>query len=134
MRDGKAEVLLHVNKSEQRLVLEYKVEGEVITDCDNCLSELVYPVNCSSQLIIKLTDKSEVDEVDLIHLPTNSYEINMANHFYDTVILNLPMKLLCEDSVNRKDCDADIMNKMMSEEDSDTSGNPEWQKLKDLFK
>ena len=52
----------------------------------------------------------------------------------DSVELSLPMRTLCEDSINREKCDDDYLNRLNSKEKVKHEVHPEMEKLKDLFK
>lgn len=131
--DGNVLVLLFVEKSERHLSLVFKLNGEITRDCDICLSELNYPIKCEGELMVKITDQKLEDQVDLIHLSTNTIELDLEDVFYDTLVLSLPMKIQCSDSLNRKECDKKVLE-LLNKPEEESAPNPEWQKLKDLFK
>lgn len=133
VNDGLVNVLLKVEKAERQLVLLFKLKGTVGRSCDICLRELQYPVNYNGILHIKFTDKVIDDEAELMHLPSNAMEMSLADIFYDSVIISLPMKIECENSVDPKECDPKVMNILNAHEEEENNPNPEWQKLKDLF-
>jgi uncharacterized metal-binding protein YceD (DUF177 family) len=133
--DGDVRVLLKVERSERQLSLDFKLEGWVEKSCDICLSRLEYPIKTQQFLHVKITDKEMDDEVDLIAVGSNEYELDLATHLFDYVALSLPMKLECKDSLNRETCDNEVLSMLSAEEEeSDNSNHPEWKKLKEIFK
>jgi len=130
--NGNVVVLLFVEKTERHLSLMFKLNGEITRVCDICLSELNYPIKCVGELMVKLTDQKLENQVDLIHLSSNTIELDLEDLFYDTLVLSLPMKIKCSDSSNREECDKIILE-LLNKPEEESAPNPEWQKLKNLF-
>jgi uncharacterized protein len=135
IQKGDVTVLLNLERSERHMSCTFTLNGWVTKPCDVCLSELQYPIQNVQNLHIKITEKEMEDEPELISIDHNAYELDLTNHLYDYVALSLPMKLECEDSLNRKTCDEKVIEILTSsEKDSDNTDHPEWQKLKEIFK
>jgi len=137
VHNGHVKVLLNVHRSENYLQLDFKIEGALGKECDVCLSELDYPIKGEASLHVKISDKEIEDEPDLIQVPTAEIEIDLRQHLFDYTLLQLPMRIECKDSVNRKECDAELLSKLNPPEEDDKPANedhPEWQKLKGIFK
>ncbi|MFT5725350.1 MAG: hypothetical protein ACI9JN_002475 [Bacteroidia bacterium] len=132
---GEISVLLNLERSERYMTCDFTLTGWAMKTCDVCLSDLKYPVKSVQSLHIKITDKAIEDEPDLISLASNAYELDLTNHLFDYIVLSLPMKLECKDSLNRKACDDKVLEMLSnSEGETDNSNHPEWQKLKEIFK
>jgi uncharacterized metal-binding protein YceD (DUF177 family) len=85
-------------------------------------------------LQVKITDSPGEEEPDLVYLSTHDHQIDMYQHLYDYVHLALPMKKECVDSVNRSACDGSVLERLNKKSNDSPEVNPEWDKLKDLFK
>jgi DUF177 domain-containing protein len=133
VKDGWVHVLLKVEKAERQLVLMFKLNGRVGSACDICLRELMYPVIYDGILHVKFTDKEIEDEAELIHLPSNTVEMNLADIIYDSIIISLPMRVECKNAVDPEECDPKVMNILNAIVEKENNPNPEWQKLKNLF-
>lgn len=133
IEDGKVEVLCIVERAERHVKVEFKLSGQVARNCDNCLSSLLYPVHFEGVLHLKLTDKEMQDEVDIIHLPANAVEFDTSDYFYDSLVLSLPMRIVCKKALNREDCDPEVMKILKAQDDQDGEIHPELVKLKNLF-
>lgn len=136
VEDGEVDVLLFLSKSETQLDLKFQLKGFVKCICDICLSPLDYPINASNELLVKFGEAKLEGIDDLIYVGHDEYKLDLAQHMYDYCVLHLPIKKVCEESINRTSCDEEILNKMHDQDSEDESENvhPEWQKLKDIFK
>lgn len=135
IQKGEVNVLLQLERSERHLTLDFQLDGWVSKNCDVCLNELQYPVKSKQSLHVKITDKEIEEQPDLISVSENEYELDLVPHLFDYVALSLPMKIVCKDSLNRKECDPEVL-KMLTDDDAsvDNSMHPEWQKLKGILK
>ena len=135
IKKGKVDVLLQLEKFERHLTLDFQLNGWVSKMCDVCLSDLQYPVKSEQSLHVKITDKEIEEQPDIISVSENEYELDLVSHMFDYVALSLPMKIVCKDSLNRKECDPEVL-KMLTINDAaeDNSVHPEWQKLKGILK
>lgn len=135
IQQGEVSVLLNLERSERHMTCNFTLNGWVTKSCDVCLSELQYPVKSVQHLHIKVTDKEIEEDSDLISVDSNAYELDLTNHLFDYIALSLPMKLECKDALNRKECDEKVLEMLAnSEDETDNSDHPEWQKLKEIFK
>lgn len=134
IKNGKIDVLLHLERAATHMTLKFTIKGTVDCLCDVCLSELQYPIDTEEVMQVKITDSAGEEEPDLIYVNTHEHKIDLYRHLYDYVHLALPMKKVCADSVNRSACDEDVLKRINKENNEGPDENPEWEKLKDLFK
>jgi uncharacterized metal-binding protein YceD (DUF177 family) len=137
IKNGEIDVSLSVEKAERHLALSITLKGKVSKKCDVCLSDLAYPIDTVGELMVKITDKPIAEEADLISVGSNETMLPLANHFFDYIALDLPMKIECADSLNRSKCDEEVLkylNANTEEEGKQKALHPELAKLKDLFK
>jgi len=133
--EGDVNVLLYLERFERHMSLDFKLEGWVNKPCDVCLSELQYPIKSSQHLQVKITDKEMEDEAEMVSIGSNEYEIDLGGHLFDFVALSVPMKIECMDSLNRKECDENVLERLATDDvDNENTTHPEWQKLKEIFK
>jgi len=126
-------VKLDFDKRPDMFVLDVDVQGTVKTECDRCLADINLPVEGQYQQIIKLSDhESEVDEV--VYLPVETTEINVAKYLYEFVGLSVPMMKIydCQND-NPPPCDQAVLARLAAEEkDKQTTKNPIWDELNKL--
>lgn len=114
-KDIHVKLLFH--KAENMFTLNFRYSGNVLTECDRCLSSLELPVSGEERIIVKITDYPQENEDDLIYLSHGDYKINIAQHLYDFVYLSLPIKKTCEDV--GKECDETVTRNITSMIDVD---------------
>ena len=72
----------------------------------------------------------------ILVIPEGSYQINVAQHIYETIVLSLPLKKI-HPGIKNGTLKSDILEKLKALEpkknNSDGSIDPRWNKLKDLL-
>jgi len=130
---GDVSVLLIVDRTNSHMDLEFTLKGTLLTSCDKCLSELVYPVDNTYYLHVKFAENSRLDGDEIVYLSFNEYKLDLESHLYDFALLSLPMRRICADSINRESCEADVLDKMIDPKTESPDVHPELEKLKGLF-
>lgn len=131
-KNGEVDVHIHLEKATSHLDMNFEVKGWVACDCDVCLSAINMPIDGQYYLHVKLVDNPLPDEAELIYIDRNAYKLDLTQLFYEYIFLSLPYRKLCEDSLNKKQCDESFIARMNEKEENET--DPQWDKLKDLFK
>lgn len=111
-------------------------EGTLHQLCDRCLSDIEIAVKSDLDLTLRLTDGNEVvydDDNEIISIPRSIGQADLSQHFYDMVILSLPIKKVCENSLNRKACDEEMLKKLEPEAPEASEPDPRWDQLKKLL-
>jgi uncharacterized protein len=130
--DGEVSVLINIEKAASHLDMNFTLKGWVLCDCDVCLSGVRIPVKGEHYLHVKLTDKILPDEAEIMYVESNKFKLDLTQLLYEYTFLSLPFRKLCEESLNKKQCDNSFIDKMNEEIEQDT--DPQWDKLKGLFK
>lgn len=135
-----ANVRCMLHKEQENLFhLEIFIEGQMNLNCSRCLDELDYPFRYQDQLLIKLIpaieEKKEDDAKNILYLPFDEEQINIAQPVYEFIHLSLPMKIACE--LTGKECNQEMINILNKMKSRDKNKDPEeidprWNKLKNL--
>ncbi len=88
--DGKAVVDVKLNRSEQQLVLDVQIAGEVITPCDRCLEDCTLPVAYEGTLIVKFSAEEQEYDGEVLWLYPGDTEVDLSQYIYESIILSLP--------------------------------------------
>jgi uncharacterized metal-binding protein YceD (DUF177 family) len=134
VKDGNIIVDVRLHKTDTHLNLFLKSEGKVRVECDVCLSELDYPIFTENELLVKFTSEPQPFDDEIIYLGFEDYKLELKQHIYDFVMTSMPMKKICSDSLNRKSCDEKVVAIINNQTGIQDDLNPEWNKLKELFK
>ena len=89
VQKGKVNVELTVKKTSRAFELSFQTDGVVWVPCDRCLDEMELPVTSSDKLMVKF-GAEEGD--NLIVIPEEEGEINVAWFMYEFIALAIPMK------------------------------------------
>jgi uncharacterized metal-binding protein YceD (DUF177 family) len=131
-KDGEVDVQIEMERAAAHLDMHFKVNGWALCDCDVCLSEIRVPVQGEYYLHVKLTDHLLPDEAEIMYIDRNKYKMDLTQLLFEYTFLSLPYRKLCEESLNKEKCDRSFIHKV--NEDNENETDPQWDKLKDLFK
>jgi uncharacterized metal-binding protein YceD (DUF177 family) len=149
VRKGNIQAKVVVKKTGSAYELNFDLEGVAIVSCDRCLDDMEQPIACKDKIAVKLgIDFS--DEGDIVVVPEDEGEINIAWFLYEFIILSIPIKHIHAPGKCNKGMTSQLRKhtaRNVSEdegedtlEDSDDFNNnedngndPRWNKLKDIF-
>lgn len=91
VRKGKVHTSLNIKKTAGVYELSFNTDGVVIVSCDRCLDDMEQSVSSSDIVRVKLgNDYSE--DGDIVIIPEEEGEINVAWFMYEFIVLSIPMK------------------------------------------
>ncbi len=137
---GEVKVIVELNKSSALLTLKFKIEGTVETVCDKCLEAMTLPVENETLLYVKFGDEYDEPTDEIIVLPHDEHEINVAQLVYEFICVVLPIRHVHVDDENgNATCNAEMLNQLnnylveeRTEEEQDDDMDPRWAALKNL--
>lgn len=152
VRDADIEVIVTVDYNGDVYDLNFDVKGEVTVLCDRCLDEMPWPIEAGYHIMVKYGDSYRDDSDELLEIPDNVNDLNVAYMIYDTVSLAIPIKHVhplgkCNRQMSamlrkhraghRDDEDAELEDQLIDEMDSvDSSASspsdPRWDALRGL--
>lgn len=125
-------VMMELERQERMMVLSFNITGEIETECDRCLDQLILPVNIIQAYIIKFGHKRVEESEDVLVIPENDYQIDVSELIFDYISLFLPIKKVHgEDESGNSLCDGEVLsrlNEIADKEDVD----PRWEALKNI--
>lgn len=93
-------VTLTIYKGATEIKIDGKVESVARVTCDRCLTEFDKPISGMFSVIASFSTATAITgEEDIIPLPITASEIDLTEYVHDTLLLSVPMKILC-----REDC------------------------------
>lgn len=72
--------------------VSFHITGDVTILCDRCLDEMPWPIDAAYHIEVRYGDTFADDSDELIEIPSNMNELNVAYMIYDTVSLAVPIK------------------------------------------
>ncbi|MBN1926828.1 MAG: DUF177 domain-containing protein [Prolixibacteraceae bacterium] len=136
--------LLHANvkltKQENLLKFEVSVKGTVDLMCDRCLDFFRQKVKSKAFFYVKFGENLEEINDEIVILPFEEHQINIAQYVYEQIILGIPIKRVHPEGKNGKClCNPEMvasLNKYLTHEEN-ISGEEQvderWNELKKLL-
>ena len=138
---GNVEATVVVKKNRDVFDFAFSLAGTVVVPCDRCLDDLEIDVETENTLRVKLGEEY-ADEGDIVVVPEQDGDFNIAWYLYEFIVLALPMKRVHAPGK----CNRDMANKLKKhsacESDDEPTGNddedapfvidPRWESLKNI--
>ncbi len=121
-----------LEKTSRILSLNFIIKGSVITECDICLDEVEIEIESDKIIFVKFGDNYREETDEIIFIPFNCNEINIAQYIYEYIHLALPMKRVHPDDNNGKSTCNPIMLKRINELQCKKEQSNRWDILKNL--
>jgi uncharacterized metal-binding protein YceD (DUF177 family) len=103
-KDLDAQVTLRFDKKNNFFLCHFDVDGSVTVPCDRCGEDFKLRLWDEFDLVIKLTDSEEADEIeddaDVVFIPRNETVLDISGWLYEFVMLSMPLQRLHPDKPN----------------------------------
>lgn len=136
---GELRAKVMMDKSVTMLTLDFELRGNVETLCDNCLSPLEVPVRHKSRLFVKFGAEYDEPSDEIVIIPHDEHELNVAQWLYEFICLALPIRHVHKrDKNGQPACDPEMIQKLnqylVVEKESETNHevDPRWEALKHI--
>ena len=144
---GKVDIHLTVNCKVDYYELDFTLKGMVYIPCDRCLDDMEHEVDIDEQLFIKFGHEFREESDNMLIIPEDEGEINIAWFLYEFIALTIPIKHVHPYGKCNKEMSARLQQmsaRLVDEEDDDiefTDDNqeeverptdPRWDALKKL--
>lgn len=127
---------LILEKKSSFLELQFYINGTVVLPCDVSMEWFDCPIATQFNLIVKFGLPAAQASDEILILPEGSYQIDVAQYFYEMVVLNLPQKRV-HPGIEDGTLQSEIVDKLKALEPKEShlkgSEDPRWNKLKDLL-
>lgn len=141
MEDPHLHVDLGFLKKSNMLELDFSLKGTHTAICDVSGEPFTLPTEGTLRLVVKFGEEFNDENEEILVLPFETYEINVAQYLYELAVLSIPSKRVHPDlekgTLNSKALE--VLNKYSvnkEPEEGDEKENetdPRWDKLKDLL-
>lgn len=150
VKKGIVKVLVQVRKTSSTFEFNFKLKGVVQIPCTRCLDDMDLDVDTQSRLFVKFGHEYSEESDEIVIIPEEEGEINIAWFLYEFIALTIPIKhvhpagecnrvvsskLRKHRAVNADDVDEDdedISDDDFSEEDDSQENDARWDALKGL--
>lgn len=134
LTSGKINVEANLEFSGNLIIIEFLLNGFIYTECDVCLETFPLDISNEFNLVFKFSEDNSNDD-EIIYVSENEVYIDLSKHFYDYIILSLPIKKVHPSDENgNRVCDSKILEQLDNLAPAEKLNNsPEWEKLKSLY-
>ena len=130
-----------LNKKTTLLEFELSFSGEVDVLCDLTSEPFHQDVSGNYHFVMKFGEEYNDENEDLLILPHGSYEVNIQQYIYESIVLALPSRFI-HPGIEDGTLKSDILEKLEelrpkqleeNQEEKDTKTDPRWDDLKKLL-
>jgi len=150
VRKGNVSVTVNVKRTSSSFEFDFDIKGVVKVPCTRCLDDMDQEVDTRNRLIVKFGKEYSEESDEIVIIPEDEGEINIAWFLYEFIALTIPIKHVhpageCNRIVSSKfrkhravsvdeddDNDGDTDDEDFSEEEESSSSDPRWDALKGL--
>ena len=154
VQKGRFIVNLSVKRISSMYEFNFQIEGTAVIPCDRCLDDMDFAVATNNRLIVKFGKEYSEESDEIIIIPEEEGEINLAWFIYEFIVLTIPIKHVhapgkCNKimtsklkkhtpkGVNGDDEDFDSVGAdediIIADEEEKNSTDPRWDALKGLI-
>lgn len=147
VKKGNLKVVVSLKKTSATFELNFDITGAVQVPCDRCLDDISMDVDTKNKLIVKFGKEYSEESDEIVIIPEEDGEINIAWFLYEFIVLSLPAKKVhppgtCNKAMSSKlnkhrakssddETDEDMDDASLEDDDSSFS-DPRWDSLKDI--
>jgi uncharacterized metal-binding protein YceD (DUF177 family) len=149
VRKGDVKVMVGVRKTSSIFEFNFDLKGVIRVPCTRCLDNMNLDVDTQSRLIVKFGKEYSEESDEIVIIPEEDGEINIAWFLYEFIALTIPIKHVhppgeCNRVVSTKlrkhravsaddaDDDGDIADDDFPDEEESQDNDPRWDALKGL--
>jgi uncharacterized metal-binding protein YceD (DUF177 family) len=149
VKKGNVKAVVTVKRTSSAFEFNFDLKGVVQVPCSRCLDGLNQEVDTQNRLIVKFGTEYSEESDEIITIPEDEGEINIAWYLYEFIALSIPIKRVhppgeCNRAVSTKlnkhravsvdeDENEDTEDDIFSDDESSNSeSDPRWDALKEL--
>lgn len=148
VKKGDLKVVVSLKKTSVTFELNFDITGTVHVPCDRCLDDIPMDVDTKNKLIVKFGKEYSEESDEIVIIPEEDGEINIAWFLYEFIVLSLPAKKVhppgtCNKAMSSKlnkhraksaddDPDDDSDDDISLDEDDSSFTDSRWDGLKDV--
>lgn len=137
--NAQVKVNLELEKKTTLLELHFKISGFVNVNCDLTNEPYNQTIDNAFDLVVKFGDAYNDEHENILIVPHGTYEINVQQYIYETIVLGVPIKRV-HPGIKDGTLDSEILKKLeelspkgSKEKKTEDDIDPRWNTLKKLL-
>ena len=90
IKDGRCEVRVNADRTENRIVLDVTITGYVVVECDRCLEDCRVPIDFEGQLVVKFSEEVHEYDGEVMWMLPGEDRVDLTQYIYESIVLSLP--------------------------------------------
>ncbi len=134
VKNGELTVTVEAERRATHIDMKIIIEGHVEVQCDRCLVNFAYPVQCENRLIAEFGGE-ETNDPDILFISRDEPELDMKQCFYEFIMLAVPIQRIHpDDEKGNSGCDPVMLQKLNEYKiiENENNNDPRWDVLKKL--
>lgn len=123
VRKGNFNVSVSVKKTSTTFELNFSIQGQAFVPCDRCLDEMTMEVDTKNRIIVKFGAEYSEESDEIVIIPEEDGEINIAWFLYEFIALSLPIKKVHPTGECNKTMASKLKKHKASSDDDDSDGD-----------
>ena len=132
---GNVKAAVTIKKGREIFDFSFSMNGTVVVPCDRCLDDLEIEVAVENTLKVKLGNEY-ADDGDVVIVPEQDGDFNIAWYLYEFIALALPMKRVHAPGKCNHEMTGKLNKHVAGSDEQDDAGehevDPRWASLKNL--
>jgi uncharacterized protein len=133
---GDFKAMVHLQKQDTMLILDFEISGKAKMDCDRCGEEFALPLKGKQSLIVKLDGEDVDDSDEIVSLTSSSNEIDISQYLYECIILSLPLRRTHPGKTGKNACNPETLKRLeqisIHADEQKAIKDPRWDALKNI--
>ncbi|MFO7615621.1 MAG: DUF177 domain-containing protein [Bacteroidales bacterium] len=92
IRQPEVKIKLQMTKRERQIEFDFDLAGKVLLPCDRCLEDYEQEIDGQFKLYGKFGSGRSEEELDVVWITPEMYQLDLSQYLYEFVILSLPMR------------------------------------------
>lgn len=130
IQKGKVQTKIMLDKKSSMMILDFELDGWIGSNCDRCTVEYKQAIAGEHQMYVKFGDDFEEPDDNLMVIPRESYQLDVAQLIYEFILLNVPLKKIpCDANNDRSLCNQETLKALELTKADEQTTNPLWAEL-----
>lgn len=125
VKKGNVTVQLSVERTSSAFDFKFHIKGVVQIPCNRCLDDMNLDIDCHNHLIVKFGAEYSEENDEIVVIPEDDGEINIAWFLYEFIALNIPIKHVHEAGKCNKFMSTKLRKHSVGSVDADDDDAPE---------